>query len=39
MRDLNAFFTKIHQKWKYYGEGKKGFERFLIFLNIKISAK
>ena len=40
MRDLNAFFLKtIHQKWKYYREEKQDFERSLIFLNIKMSAK
>ena len=36
MRDLNTFFKKIHQKWKYYREEKQDFERFL---NIKMSAK
>ena len=25
----------MNQKWKYYGEEKQDFERFLIFLNIK----
>ena len=30
---------KRHQKWKYYREGKQDFERFLILLNIKMSAK
>ena len=39
MRDFNTFFKKIHQKWKYYREEKQDLERFLIFLNIKISAK
>ena len=29
----------MHQKWKYYREEKQDFERFLIFLKIKISAK
>ena len=29
----------MHQKWKYYREEKQDFERFLIFLNIKMSAK
>ena len=29
----------MHQKWKYYREEKQGFEIFLIFLNIKMSAK
>ena len=39
MRDLNTFFKNIHQKWKYYREEKQDFERFLVFLNIKISKK
>ena len=39
MRDLNTFFKKIHQKWKYYREEKQDFERFLIFLNTKMSTK
>ena len=41
MRDLNTFFKKIYiyQKWKYYREEKQDFKRFLIFLNIKMSAK
>ena len=39
MRDLNTFFKKIYQKWKFYREKEQDFERFLIFLNIKISAK
>ena len=29
----------MHQKWEYYRENKQDFERFLIFLNIKMSAK
>ena len=29
----------MHQKWKYYREEKLDYERFLIFLNIKMSAK
>ena len=33
------FFRKIHQKWKCYREEKQDFERFLVFLNIKISEK
>ena len=33
------FLKKIHQKWKYYRIEKQDFERFLIFLNIKMSAK
>ena len=33
------FLKNIHQKWKYYIEEKQDFERFLIFLNIKMSAK
>ena len=39
MRDLNTFFKKIHQPWNYYREEKQDFERFLTFLNVKISAK
>ena len=40
MRDLNTFFLKnIRQKWKYYREVKQDFERFLIFLNIKMLTK
>ena len=41
MPDLNTFFffLNIHQKWKYYREEKQDFERYLIFLNIKMSAK
>ena len=35
----HVFFKNIHQKWKYYREEKQDFERFLIFLNIKMSAK
>ena len=34
-----VFFRNIHQKWKYYRAEKQDFERFLIFLNIKMSAK
>ena len=34
-----CFLKNIHQKWKYYREEKQDFERFLIFLNIKMSAK
>ena len=37
--DLNTFLKNIHQKWKAYREEKQDFERFLIFLNIKMSAK
>ena len=33
------FLKNVHQKWKYYREEKQDFERFLIFLNIKMSAK
>ena len=33
------FFLNIHQKWISYREEKQDFERFLIFLNIKMSAK
>ena len=29
----------MHQKWKYYREKKQDFEKFLIFLNIKVTAK
>ena len=29
----------MHQKWKYYKKEKENFERFLIFLNFKMSAK
>ena len=29
----------MYQKWKYYREEKQDLERFLIFLNIKMSAK
>ena len=39
MRDLNTFFKYMHPKWKYYREEKHDFERFLIFLNNKMSAK
>ena len=39
VRDLNTFFKNRHQKWKCYREEKQDFERFLIFLNIKMSAK
>ena len=33
------FLKNIHQKWEYYREEKQDFERLLIFLNIKMSAK
>ena len=33
------FLKNIHQKLKYYWEEKQDFERFLICLNIKMSAK
>ena len=33
------FLKKIHQKWKYYREEKHDFERFLIFFNIRMSAR
>ena len=36
---LKKYTKNIHQKWKYYREQKQDFERFLIFLNIKMSAK
>ena len=29
----------MHQKWKYYREGKQDFERFLILFNIKMLGK
>ena len=29
----------MHRKWKYYREEKQDFERFLLFLNIKMSTK
>ena len=29
----------MHQKWKYHRKEKQDFERFLIFLNIKMSSK
>ena len=29
----------MHQKWEYSREEKEGFEKLLIFLNIKMSAK
>ena len=35
----HVFLKTIHQKWKYYREEKGDFERFLIFLNIKLLAK
>ena len=34
-----CFLKNIHQKWEYYREEKQGFERLLIILNIKMSAK
>ena len=34
----HVFFKNIHQKRKYYREEKQDFERFLIFLNIKMLA-
>ena len=39
MQDLGTFLKNIHQKWKYYREGKQDFKIFLIFLNIKMLAK
>ena len=40
MQDLNTFFKKHTSKvCEYYREGKQDFERLLIFLNIKMSAK
>ena len=39
LRFEHVFFKKIHQRFKYYREGKEDFERFLIFPNIKMSAK
>ena len=35
----HVFFFNILQKWKYYREEKQDFERFPLFLNIKMSAK
>ena len=35
----HVFFRNIYQKRKYYREEKQDFQRFLIFLNIKMSAK
>ena len=35
VQDLNTFFLKIYQKWKYYKEEKQDFERFLNFLILK----
>ena len=29
----------MHQKWEYYREEKQDFQRHLLFLNIKMSAK
>ena len=37
MQDLKTFFKKHASK--YYREEKQDFERFLIFLNIKMSVK
>ena len=37
--DLNTFLKNIHQNWEYYREEKQDFERLLILLNIKLSAK
>ena len=34
-----CFLKIIYQKWEYYREEKQDFERLLIFLNIKVSAK
>ena len=40
MCEISTLFLKnVHQKWEYCREENQGFERFLIFLNIKISAK
>ena len=36
---IRCFFKKIRQKQKYYKEEKTDTERFLIFLNIKMSGK
>ena len=33
------FLKNIHQQWKHYRKEKQDFERFLIILNIKMSAK
>ena len=35
----HVFLKNIHQKCNYYREEKQDVERFLIFLNIKMSAK
>ena len=39
VRDLNAFFKYHTSKREYYRKGKQDFERLLIFLKIKMSAK
>ena len=39
MRDLNTFFKKYTSKGEIYREEKQDFERFLIFFNMKMSAK
>ena len=39
MRDLNTFFKKYTSKVEIYREEKQDFERFLIFFNMKMSAK
>ena len=41
MQDFNTLFLKkkIHQKQKYHKEEKTDTERFLMFLNIKMSGK
>ena len=36
---ITRFLKSKHQKWEYYREEKQDFERLLIFLNIKVSAK
>ena len=39
MRDLNTFFKKHTSEVEIYIEEKQDLERFLIFLNIKMSTK
>ena len=40
MFEISTLFLKnVHQTWEYCREENQDFERFLIFLNIKISAK
>ena len=37
--DVFNFQCSTYQEWKYYRGEKQDFERFLIFFNIKMSAK